>query len=248
MDLSGRTILVTGASSGIGRETAILLSQLGAKVAISGRDSVRLQQTLERLEGDGHREFVFDLSESEQIIEWMKSVVSQTGPLYGLVHSAGMHAALSVRAISMQLIDSVTRANIASALLLVRALCQKGCYERGASVVLLSSVVAVVGAPTLSLYGASKGAVLGMTKSLAAELARQQVRVNCVAPGLVRTEMTKRWEESLMPEQFEAIERNHPLGLGQPLDIAYAIAFLLAETGRWITGSTLFVDGGYTAI
>ena len=248
MDLSGRTILVTGASSGIGRETAILLSQLGARVAISGRDAARLSETLRRLDGDGHREFLFDLSESERIPEWVKSVSAEMAPLSGIVHSAGLHAAVAVRGLTAQKIDLVLRANVSSALLLIRGLCQRGCYQQGASVVLLSSVMGVVGAPSLALYSASKAALIGMMKSLAAELARDQIRINCVAPGVVRTEMTDRFEESVLPENFEAIRRSHPLDLGTAADVANAIAFLLADTGRWITGSTLIVDGGYSAI
>lgn len=248
LDLAGKTILVTGASSGIGRETAILLSRLDARLAISGRDAGRLQQTLEALEGLEHFEFPFDLAGAEDVAAWVKRVCEKTGPLDGIVHSAGVHAAVPARAFTANRIDAVMKANVSSALLLVRGLCQRGCYRPGASIVLLSSVTAWLGAPALAVYGASKAALIGMTKSLAAELAKDQIRINCVAPGMVRSEMTQRWEESLLPESFEAIRRRHLLDFGTPRDVAHAIAFLLADTGRWITGSTLTVDGGYSAI
>lgn len=247
MDLSGRTILVTGASSGIGRDAAILLSQLGARLAISGRNIARLSETRGQLEGSGHREFPFDMSNADQIPDWIKSLTAEMGPLSGIVHSAGVHAVTTARAMSAQRISDALRANVTSALMLVRGLCQRDCYRPGASVVLISSVMGVAGAPSLAVYSTTKAALIGMTRSLAAELARDNIRVNCVAPGVVTTEMTARFEESLMPEAFDAIRRMHPLGLGAPRDVSHAIAFLLADTGRWITGSTLIVDGGYTA-
>lgn len=248
MDLSGRVVLVTGASSGIGRETAILLSRLGARVAVSGRDGARLAETLGLLEGTGHQSFPFDLADSEKIVDWVKTVATSMGPLYGLAHSAGLHGVLAVRAASAQRIETVMRTNLYSAMLLVRGFCQKGCRSGEGSIVFLSSVAALAGSPALSLYAASKAALLGMTKSLAAELARDQIRINCVTPGMVKSELTDRFEEQLLPDQFEAVARRHLLGIGTARDVAAAIAFLLADTGRWITGTSLIVDGGYTAV
>ncbi len=139
------------------------------------------------------------------------------------------------------------RINFTSAVMLTKAFRQTGGSTPGSSVVFLSSITGMVGRPAISIYSASKAALIGLTKSLAIELARDRVRVNCVAPAFVQSEMSERLREMLTPEQFEAIEKMHPLGLGTARGVANAVAFLLADTGRWITGSVLVVDGGYSA-
>jgi NAD(P)-dependent dehydrogenase (short-subunit alcohol dehydrogenase family) len=245
--LHERTILVTGASSGIGRETAIVLSELGAHVVIAGRDPGRLEETRSRMQGPAHRIETFDLTHAAAIPGWIKKITQETGPLSGLVHCAGIHQAVPLRVISPASIETVMAANVTSAIMLVSGFRQKGCSLRGGSVVLLSSVAGLVGQPAIGAYSASKAALIGFTKSAAMELAPEGLRVNCVAPGFVQTEMAGAFREKLTPEQFEAIEKMHPLGLGRPRDVAQAVAFLVADTGRWITGTTLTVDGGYTA-
>ena len=125
---------------------------------------------------------------------------------------------------------------------------QKDVYETaGSSLVYLSSVTAFKSKPALTAYAATKGALISLAKTLALELAAQKIRVNCVCPGLVRTGMVEELEEKLLPEQLEKLYAEYPLGLGQPEDVAYAIACLLAPAARWITGSALVLDGGYTA-
>lgn len=246
MDLSGRAILVTGASSGIGRETSILLSQLGARVILAGRSQERLEQTHQAMAGADHLVEVFDLLALAQIPEWIKRLAASMGPLHGLVHCAGVHNAHPLKTLSADKFEEVMRANVSSALMLAKGFRQKGCHAAGAAIVLLSSTAGLVGEPGVAAYAASKAALLGLSRSLAAELASQGIRVNCVAPGMVRTEMSGRLRQLLLPEQFAALEARHLLGLGEPRDVANAIAFLLADTGRWITGSTLVIDGGYT--
>lgn len=247
LDLTGRTILVTGASSGIGRETAVLLNCLGAKVILGGRNQDRLSETAARMQPGSHATASFDLSQTDQIIPWIKALVAQHGQLDGLVHAAGRQLATPLRVLSPANIDSLMQTNLTSALMLARGFCQKGCHRAGGSMVFIASIMALVGRPTLSGYGASKAALAAITKSLALELAPERIRVNCIAPAFVQTEMLNEVRESLPPEQFAALERDHPLGFGTPRDVAHAVAFLVADTGRWITGSTLVVDGGYTA-
>lgn len=247
MDLSGRTILVTGASSGIGRETAVLLSELNARVVLTARNEERLTATLSSLRNDGHIAEPFDLSRTEEIPEWVQGVVAQTGPLDAIVHAAGKQATIPISIVTEQSVEDLVRTNLYSAMMLARGFSQKNCYVRGGSLVFLSSVMAFAAKPAISVYAATKSALLGMAKSLALELAPQGIRVNCVAPGFVETEMLEDVRSLLTDEQMEQLRSSHPLGFGTPRDVANAIAFLLAETGRWITGSTLVLDGGYSA-
>ena len=248
MDLQGRRILVTGASSGIGRETAILLSRLGARLILVGRDKERLAQTESRLEGQGHCAQAFDLTEVAAIPNWMRVLTAGGEVLHGLVHSAGVDATRPLNVLSPEVLSRTLRINLEAAVGLLRGFRQKGVHcKNGSSVVLLASVMALVGQPGVAAYSATKGALVALARSVALELAGDHIRVNCVAPGHVKTEMAETLRQKLSSEQFAALEARHPLGIGTALDVAYSIAFLLADTGRWITGTTLVVDGGYTA-
>ena len=247
MALSGRTILVTGASSGIGREVAIVLSQLEARLILVARNQERLSTTLALLDGNEHTVIPFDLLEVDSISQWMKKLAGELGPFDGVVHSAGIHQMQPLRFLTNDQLNEVMNINFNAAVALVRGLRQKNVSAKQASVVFLSSVMGLVGQPGVAAYTASKGALLAVTKSLALELAKENIRVNSIAAGQVETEMTERQRQTLTLEQFANIETMHPLGIGTARDIANAVAFLLADSGRWITGTTLIVDGGYTA-
>lgn len=247
MDLSNRTILVTGASSGIGRATAILLSKLGARVILVARDVQHLEQTISALSGSGHRVESFDLTAFNEIPHWLKTLATDFGGLDGLVHSAGVQSTQAVRFLNKATVDEVMAINLFASMALAKGFRQKGVHNPNSSMVFIASVMGLVGQAARVAYSASKGALISMSKSLALELARDHIRVNCVAPGVVWTAMTENLQNSITSAQFSEIEAMHPLGIGQPLDVAYAIAFLLADTSCWVTGSTLVVDGGYTA-
>ena len=246
-DLTGETVLVTGASAGIGRECAVLLSQLGAKVLLVSRRTEGLREALALLDGSQHSVHAFDLTDVDGIPSWMKGIAGEHGPLSGVVHCAGIQQTIPLRALTEQSMESVFRINVKSGLALARGFRQRGVYEQRSSIVYISSVMGVVGASGRSVYSASKGAITGMTRSLAMELVAQGIRVNCVVPGLVRTEMFDDLEKAMTQAQIAEISAMHPLGLGNPIDVAHAISFLLSPMSSWITGASLVVDGGYTA-
>lgn len=247
LDLSDRRILVTGASSGIGRTTSVILSRLGAKLTLAARSEEALQETETLLEGDGHVVAPCDLRESSAIPGWMKQLAKEHGPFSGAVHSAGMHFTLPLRFQTEDKLDELMKLNFTAGVQLAKGLRQKKVCTQPASLVFVSSVMGLVGQPGVSAYVASKGALVSLARSLALELANEKIRVNCVAPGQVRSKMADVQQEALTEEQQSSIEAMHPLGIGEPEDVANAVAFLLADSGRWITGTTLVVDGGYTA-
>jgi NAD(P)-dependent dehydrogenase (short-subunit alcohol dehydrogenase family) len=245
MEMRGRTVLVTGASSGIGRETAIFLSRLGARLILVSRRREALASTCSALVGEGHLIEPYDLADLAGIPDWMHEVVGRSGPLHGLVHSAGVQTLAPLRSLSLDSLHQTLDVNLSAAIQLSKGFRYKGHCQPESSIVFLASVMAFAGEAGRTAYAASKGALTSAVRVMALELARSGIRVNCVAPGLVRTEMADAMNPLLTPEQLAAIEKMHPLGIGKPEDVSAAIAFLLADTGRWITGTSLVVDGGY---
>lgn len=245
LDMSGRTILVTGASSGIGRALAILLSQVGAQVIVTGRDRDRLHDTLEQMCGSGHLGSVFDIAKTDGITDWLQAICAQVGALDGVAHCAGMIGAKPLKIIDVEFINKIININLTSAMMIAQALRLKSCHKPSATLVFVSSSAALKSAPGNSVYAATKGGIIALTKSLGIELLRDGIRVNCVAPGMVDTPMSAHFKKSVTDDNFQKIVDMHPLGLGQPEDIAKAILYLLADTSKWITGSTLRIDGGF---
>ena len=246
MDMSGKTILVTGASSGIGSESAILLSRLGAKVILVARDTKRLEDTTKKLCGNNHFVKPYDLTKTNEISGWLKNLANKTGMIDGLVHSAGIRHTLPLKMTDNKVVQETMNINLNSAVALAKAFRQKAVHQKKGSMVFLSSVLGLCGEPGVVAYSASKGAILAITKALAAELARDGIRVNCVVPAIVKTEMVNQAISKMTQEQFKQIEDKHLLGIGEPIDVANSIAFLLADCSKWITGAALIVDGGYT--
>lgn len=247
-DLCGKRILVTGASSGIGREAAIQLSQLGASVVLVGRSEDRLTQMLGELGPEPHAVAPFDLKDTDAIPKWMAEGAGKYGRLHGLVHCAGLHALRPLRTMTTAAVEDLFRLNVTSAFLLAKAFRQKTVRAEGmCSLIFLSSVVGLAGQAGVSSYASSKGALLALTRSLALELAPESIRVNAIAAGMVHTPMSDNLKRLLGEEAFQKVRAMHPLGLGEPRDVANAISFLLSDASRWITGSTLVIDGGYTA-
>ncbi|MGN6363965.1 SDR family NAD(P)-dependent oxidoreductase [Asticcacaulis taihuensis] len=247
MSLEGRTILVTGATSGIGKATAIYLSKLGARVVASGRNEERLNEVLSQLEGEGHIGRLFDLADLDAIVPWLKALCAEIGPLSGIAHCAGVQATRPIQAVKPDFVMDVLTQNLGAALMLAQGFRLKACHGSPASLVYCSSSAALKTAPGNVVYAASKGGIVSAVKGLGVELVRDGVRVNAVAPAMVDTPMSDQFRTILSEENFQRVVDMHPLGLGQPDDVAAAIAFLLADTSRWITGSILSVDGGFLA-
>jgi len=246
-DLAGKNIIVTGASSGLGRVTSILLSKLNARVCLIARDKHRLEETASQMKGNRHIIVSFDLCDFTKYKNIFNHIVQHIGKLNGLVHFAGTRKTLPLRVIKIDSLKEIIEINLYAFIELAKFFTKKSIiHNEGGSMVAASSVAALRGAPALTVYGASKAAVDGAVRSLACELAPKKIRVNSIAPGHVETEMNLKVKETLSEEAYEQIIRSHPLGVGQPFDVANLVAFLLSDEARWITGATIPIDGGFS--
>ena len=246
--LKGKKILVTGASSGIGREVAKLLSECGATLLITGRCTERLEKTKESLTGSEHYIYACDLKKHAELVDFMDSIFKRVGCIDALVHCAGSQITMPLKGLKEKHFDDLFTTNVKSSQFLAKEFRRKGRHNpNGSSIVFISSVAAFCGEPAISTYSASKSALLGLSKSLAIELSRQKIRVNCIAPGHVKTEMSEEFSKQLTNEQFLHISQKHPLGIGTARDIANSVLFLVSDLSSWVTGTTLHVDGGYSA-
>ena len=245
--LAGATVLVTGASSGIGLSVAMHAAHSGATVVLLARRESALRDVQKQMPGDGHLVVPFDLLEHEQIPRMLRGVVHAVGPLDGLVHAAGVHSAMPLRTVTAEQSEHMFAANVTTALMLTKGFRHKQVRGAAPSIVFLSSATALVGEVGVSVYSATKGAIAALSRSLALELVREGIRSNAVAAGVVQTELTEGIRTSIGPAAWSRIESAHPLGIGDATDVANAVLFLLSPASRWITGSTMVVDGGYTA-
>lgn len=247
--LVGKTILVTGASSGIGRQCSISCSEMGAIVILAGRNEDRLNETNRMMvQPDKHLIWATDLTDYEKIETELKKIVEKFGKIDGVVHSAGISTTLPVRMVTPQKMEDFFRTNVYGAINLTRLITKKANFsEEGGSIIFISSVMGIVGEVAKSLYSMTKGALISGSRSLALELADRKIRVNCVSPGVVITPMAQNAVYSRDEESLGKIKSLHPLGLGIPEDVANSCVFLLSDASRWITGTNIVVDGGYTA-
>jgi NAD(P)-dependent dehydrogenase (short-subunit alcohol dehydrogenase family) len=244
--LEGKTILVTGASSGIGRATAVECSKMGAKVIITARNQERLNETLLLMDNqDSHKMILADLSNDEEIDRLMKFI---SGKLNGIVHCAGFLISKPFQFLSRDNIKETMKVNFESPILLTQLLLKDKKIDTVASVVFISSVSGVFcSAFALSIYSASKGAINGAIKGLAIDLAVKGIRVNSVNPGMIDTNIYK--SGVLSDEQIQADIKKYPLKRhGKPEEVAYGVIYLLSDASKWITGSSLVIDGGYTLL
>lgn len=242
--LEGKTILVTGASSGIGRGTAIECAKMGAKIVLSGRNEDRLQQTLTSLEGDGHVVLCGDLN----VEDTRKAIVDNIPELNGVVYGAGISQIKMAKFMDQSSLESIFQTNVFSPLMLNTLLLKKKRIQKNSSVIFISSISGMYRSQIgEGGYGATKAALAGYVKSLALELSAQGIRVNTIHPGVVETPLLEISNGTFGEEELEALRQKYPLKrFGKPEDIARCAVYLLSDASSWMTGSNILIDGGFT--
>lgn len=238
--LKGKTILVTGASSGIGRATAIECSKLGANLIITGRNIERLEATFSLLEGRTHKYVIADLSKKEDY----KHLVSSIDYLDGIVHSAGFLKKLPLKFISEKSLLETFQLNFVGPTILTQQLYKNKKIKNNASIVFISSIAANIASIGNITYMASKGAINSLVKGMALELADKNIRVNYIEPALIKTSLV---ENAMTQEDLNNYQKKFPLGrFGKPEEVAHAAIYFMSDAAQWITGIGLRIDGGVT--
>ena len=245
--LEGKTILITGASSGIGRQCAIDCSKSGARVVLVARNEERLKETLLMMEGKEHLLCPFDLNDLSEIKKIINDIISKVGKLDGFIHSAGIEKTNPVKLLNTEDYELVYKTNCLSAFEIVKHLDNIKNFKTGGSIVLIASISGVIARNGLSAYAASKGALISSARVMASEMSRRQIRVNTVSPGTILTPMMNKVLENMPEEDKKKRVEGFPLGLGSLTDISYACIYLISDASRWVTGQNLIVDGGFTA-
>ena len=242
--LEGKTILVTGASSGIGKATAIECSKLGARVVITGRDEARLQQTLSSPEGEGHVVITADLGEDDGI----RFLVERVPVLNGIVHAAGISDTVLFQFLKKERLENIFNINFFAPVVLSQLLLKKKLLQKGGSIVFLSSIDGPVTAHIgNSMYSATKGALSAMMQNMSIELASKGIRVNAVLPGMTETPLIH--NDDITQEQLNKDMELYPLKrYADPREIAWAIIYLLSDASTFTIGASLVVDGGFTIL
>ena len=241
--LFDKKILVTGASSGIGKATAIECSRLGATLIITARNKERLNETFLALNGNGHQQLLSDLQCEEEV----NFLIKQLPKLDGIVHCAGMISTLLFQFIKKEELNQIMDINFTSPVMITQSLVNQNKLNKGSSIVFISSIMGTtVSSLANSMYSSTKAALEGMVKGMALDLSSKKIRVNCVRPGMVETNLLSTGiitEEQLLKDATE----NYPMKrYGKPEEIALSVVFLLSDASNWITGTNLLIDGGYT--
>lgn len=241
--LTGKVILVTGASSGIGRAIAIQCSKLGARLIITGRNSERLDETLNQMCNKTEQlPVIADLNDEQQL----QNLVDSLPELDGFVHCAGVVKPVLLKFIEKSDIDSILNTNTISLVNLTRLLVQSSKLKKKSSIVFISSIngnkCAYIGS---TLYAGSKSFISGFMKALALELAGKQMRVNSIEPGMIETDLLE--NSAISKDDLEKDRLKYPLKrYGKPEEVAYAAIYLLSDATQWMTGSSIVLDGGFT--
>lgn len=246
--LEGRNILITGASSGIGRQCAIDCSKMGARVVAIGRNEARLSATLDQMEGKGHACYTYDLSNLDGIKPLVEQIVAENEKLGGIICAAGVERTKPFKLFSPMDYEEVMTVNTLSAFELVRHATSVKCFDQTGGVIFISSITSIIARTGTAAYSASKGALVSGARVFAAELAKRKIRVNCISPGTILTPLMQNYLSQLSDEDYRKRIGGFPLGLGETTDVSSACIWLLSDASRWVTGQNLVVDGGYTIV
>lgn len=243
--LDKKTILITGASSGIGRATAVECSKMGASVIITGRNEERLNETLNLLTPGNHLAILADLSLEEGINKLIECIPY----LDGLVLAAGIEGMALFQFSTKSKLEKIYNNNLFSPIEILRLIVKKKKFRSGFSVVGIASIAAFLQSPAHGIYGSAKAALVSMFKYAALELAPKSIRINTISPGAIKTQMTMTANSMISQEQLEINEKKYPLKhFGEPEDIAFGCIYLLSDAAKWITGEDLIIDGGITLV
>ena len=246
--LSNKTILITGASSGIGRSCAVQCSKMGASLLLMGRNVDELNRTVSELQpGTKVEMIVADFSKMIDLELLIAEKILTIGKIAGFIHCAGVEKTLPLKKQSSEVFQSIFDINVFAGFELAKIISLKKYKAEKASFVFIASVAGMVGESGKTIYSASKGAVISGARSMSMELARSDIRVNSISPAMVKTPILEKMFDGIGEEASQNIIKKHPLGIGEPEDVANACVFLLSDAAKWITGTNLVVDGGYTA-
>jgi len=248
INLTGKHILIIGASSGIGKQTAITLSKVGARVTLVARREDKLQEVITSLDGKGHDYFCADVSEVQTIETLVKQIVAKDGLIDGIVYSAGVGTALPLMQSKPEKVQNTFKVNFYGFFEVVRQVSRKGRFNPGMRIVGVSSCASLRGDKSKAIYSSSKAAMDSAVRCMAKELADKGICINTVAPSMTATELYCRYIDKYGEDSKtnqELLKRQY-LGVAEPQDIANVIAFLMSAAARFITGITLPVDGGLT--
>ncbi len=241
--LEGKKILVTGASSGIGYETCRRINLQGGTFIATARREKNLEKLLLECNNSNHSAIRADIADDKEIDQ----LVNNLNGIDGIVHSAGIVSLAPVKYYNDDLLNSMRSVNYDSIVKIVNLLSKRNKLNRNGSIVLISSISALFGMNGNGIYAGTKGALISIAKVWANELSRLRIRVNCVSPGMVKTDITNRSIDDLSLEVVQNDQKKYPLGYGEPEQVANPIIFLLSDASSWITGQNLILDGGRTA-
>lgn len=238
--LENKTILITGASSGIGAQTAITCSQMGASVFITGRSEERLSDTFSKLEGGNHYQIVADLTDEESI----NRLVDQLEAVDGVVHSAGLTTHMPAKFLRQKNLDQLFQINYNAPVLLTARLLKKKKVNNGGSLVFMSSIATKYPYYGGAVYSSTKAGIEAYSKTLAIELGSKRIRSNCLMPSFVKGPMVEEAGKTISQDVLDQFEKMMPLGFGEPEDVANTVVFFLSDASKWITGAQLTLGGG----